>query len=89
VRDEGVGVAPDEQARIFDKFYRVESKYRPTGSGMGLAISRGFVEAHGGRIWVRSNPERGSTFSFTVPIAVQEYLPDGERSEPSPAMTRQ
>jgi two-component system sensor histidine kinase KdpD len=69
VRDEGQGVPEGEEERIFDKFYRVAAKYRPTGSGMGLAISRGFVEAHGGRIAVRPNGDKGSIFSFSVSLA--------------------
>jgi two-component system sensor histidine kinase KdpD len=88
VRDEGPGVPSGEEQRIFDKFYRVEAKYRPTGSGLGLAISRGFVEAHGGSIWVRSTPGRGSTFSFTVPLAIEDELPDSERSEAPQTATR-
>jgi two-component system sensor histidine kinase KdpD len=69
VKDAGAGVAPGQEERIFDKFYRVEAPNRPLGSGIGLAICKGFVEAHGGRIWVERNPEGGSTFGFTVPAA--------------------
>lgn len=67
VRDEGRGVPVEERERIFDKFYRVEARHRPIGSGMGLAISRGFVEAHGGTIRVEPGPETGSIFVVTLP----------------------
>lgn len=73
VRDEGVGVPAAERERIFDKFYRVEARHRPIGSGMGLAISRGFVEAHGGTIRVQSGSDNaGSTFIVSLPNVTPE-----------------
>ncbi|MCC7106016.1 MAG: GAF domain-containing protein [Chloroflexi bacterium] len=71
VSDEGIGIAPEERDRIFDKFYRIETalKHRVKGTGLGLAICQTIVDAHGGRIWVDSRPGRGSTFSFTLPLA--------------------
>jgi signal transduction histidine kinase len=69
VSDEGVGLAPDEQDRIFERFYRVESTLsRSTqGTGLGLYLARAIVEAHGGTIRVQSEPGKGSTFTFTLP----------------------
>jgi signal transduction histidine kinase len=69
VRDTGVGIPPKEQRRIFEKFYRVDNplSVEAGGTGVGLAIVRSLVEAHGGRVWVESEPGAGSTFSFTVP----------------------
>jgi signal transduction histidine kinase/integral membrane sensor domain MASE1/GAF domain-containing protein len=64
VRDAGVGFDPDEGDRIFEPFYTT----KPQGMGMGLSISRSIVEAHGGRIWAASNPGRGTTFRFTLPL---------------------
>lgn len=70
VADRGVGIEPLEQELIFDKFYRGQSqRYRVSGTGMGLAISRAIVEAHHGDISVISQPERGSVFTFTLPTA--------------------
>ena len=70
VADRGVGIEPLEQELIFEKFYRGQSqRYRVSGTGMGLAISRAIVEAHHGNISVISQPERGSVFTFTLPAA--------------------
>lgn len=81
VIDAGEGVPRGEEQRIFDKFYRVEARNRPIGSGMGLAISKGFVEAHGGRIWVERNADVGSAFIFTVPtVAPSEIASDVDLS---------
>lgn len=66
VIDHGPGISNDDQAHIFDRYWRGQSG----GSGLGLSIARGIVEAHGGRLWVESQLERGSTFSFTVPAAL-------------------
>jgi PAS domain S-box-containing protein len=68
VKDTGSGIGPNDQARIFDKFARVERKGRSKGLGLGLAFCRLAVEAHGGEIWVESEADRGSTFLFTLPV---------------------
>ncbi len=69
VADRGSGIDEQEQLRIFDKFFRArEHRFRVPGTGMGLAIAKGVVEAHGGRIWVTSEPGQGSVFSFSLPV---------------------
>ncbi|HEC79918.1 MAG TPA: HAMP domain-containing histidine kinase, partial [Firmicutes bacterium] len=70
VKDEGVGIPEENQEKIFDKFYQVDMSdtRRARGLGLGLAISKAIIDAHGGSIWVDSKPEKGSTFYFTVPI---------------------
>ncbi|MCX6029324.1 MAG: PAS domain-containing protein [Chloroflexi bacterium] len=74
VSDEGIGIPAEEWARIFERFHRVENEItrRLRGAGLGLAVCRGIVEAHGGRIWVESQPGAGSTFCFTLPVCVGE-----------------
>jgi two-component system sensor histidine kinase KdpD len=69
VADRGSGIAEEEQIRVFDKFFRArEHRFRVPGTGMGLAIAKGIVEAHGGKIWVTSEPGQGSVFSFSLPV---------------------
>ncbi|MDO8491309.1 MAG: ATP-binding protein [Dehalococcoidia bacterium] len=70
VSDQGVGIAPEHQSRVFGRFYRVDnpSTRGTPGSGLGLAIAKGHVEAHGGRIWVESEPGNGTTFYFSLPL---------------------
>jgi PAS domain S-box-containing protein len=72
IRDEGIGIFPDEQERIFERFYRGENHLvmATAGTGLGLSIVKELVEMHNGRIWVTSSgvPDEGSTFSFTLPI---------------------
>ncbi len=70
VADRGIGIAEQYHAAIFAPFYRLHGREVP-GSGMGLAISRRIVEAHGGKLWVQSTLGQGSTFFFTLP-AVQD-----------------
>ena len=70
IADQGSGIPPEEQAHIFDRFYRVKAERKAEGIGLGLYITRLLVEAHGGRIWVESQPGQGSVFSFTLPIAL-------------------
>jgi len=70
VSDQGPGIPPDDQARIFERFYRVE-KHRGNTSGLGLAICKHIVERHGGRIWVESPaPDAATSFFFTLPLAI-------------------
>ncbi|WP_312908290.1 PAS domain S-box protein [Natronosalvus caseinilyticus] len=67
VRDEGIGIEPDEQDRIFEVFQRLQSRNDHGGSGIGLALCERIVERHGGEIRVESEPGEGATFSFTLP----------------------
>lgn len=71
VKDSGIGIAPADQARIFEKFYRVRRKETAhvKGSGLGLALVKSIVEWHGGRIWVKSQLGQGSTFYLAIPKA--------------------
>lgn len=70
VKDTGVGIAPEEQATIFEEFHQATTNdgRNQEGLGLGLALSKRFVEMHGGTIRVRSQPEQGSTFTFTLPL---------------------
>jgi len=71
VNDSGPGIAADMQGRIFEKFSRVKYQDAPKGVGLGLAFCRLAVEAHGGRIWVESEPQHGSSFIFTLPTTLE------------------
>ncbi len=69
VSDTGAGIDPDDLPRIFERFYKADrARTKGGGTGLGLSIARHIVEAHGGKIWVESEPEKGSTFYFTIPI---------------------
>jgi signal transduction histidine kinase len=70
VSDTGVGIAPADQEAIFEEFRQVGSDYasKREGTGLGLTLTRKFVELHGGQIWVKSEPGKGSTFTFTLPV---------------------
>ena len=69
VTDTGIGIAPEDHEAIFEEFRQVGSDYarKREGTGLGLTLTRRFVELHGGRIWVKSAPGEGSTFTFTLP----------------------
>jgi signal transduction histidine kinase len=69
VSDTGVGIAPEDQEAIFEEFKQVGTAAKKVeGTGLGLALSRKFIELHGGRIWVKSQAGQGSTFTFTIPV---------------------
>jgi signal transduction histidine kinase len=67
VQDNGPGIEERYKARIFEKYFQVPGT--PTGTGLGLAISKEFIEAQGGGVQVESEPGKGSTFSFHLPVA--------------------
>jgi PAS domain S-box-containing protein len=67
VEDSGCGIPPESLANVFDRFWQATAKASRLGAGLGLPITKGIVEAHGGRIWVASTVGRGSTFSFAIP----------------------
>jgi len=69
VADSGIGIAAEEQVHVFERFWQARHSGRRRGAGLGLAIAKGIIEAHGGRIWVTSVPGEGSTFAFTLPLA--------------------
>ena len=76
VTDTGVGIAPDAVPHVFDRFWQATTRARRLGAGLGLPITKGIVEAHGGRIGVESEVGRGTTFFFTIP-ASQPSAGDG------------
>jgi two-component system sensor histidine kinase KdpD len=70
VADHGPGIEENERSRIFDRFFRGRRhRFKTKGTGMGLAIAKGIAEAHGGRVWVESEPGEGSVFYFSLPTA--------------------
>jgi two-component system sensor histidine kinase KdpD len=80
IADRGPGIPPQDKERIFDKFYRVLGVQRKgtIGSGLGLSVCRGLVEAHGGRIWAENRPAGGAVFRFTLPIEKAEEVQRGD-----------
>ena len=74
VTDTGVGIAPEDQAAIFEEFRQVgvDDARRQEGTGLGLTLAKKFVELHDGRIWVESHVGQGSTFSFTLPARLDD-----------------
>jgi signal transduction histidine kinase len=73
VADTGIGIAPEDHEAVFEEFRQVGRNYKnkQEGTGLGLALTRKFVELHGGRIWLDSAPGRGSKFTFTLPSRAQ------------------
>jgi GAF domain-containing protein len=81
VTDTGVGIAPEDQDAVFEEFRQVGTADKKVeGTGLGLALSRKFIELHGGRIWVESQEGRGSTFTFTLPVRRE---PTSEEAAPT------
>jgi len=83
VEDTGIGLSPEEQERLFDRFYRGEDALvlATAGTGLGLAIARQLAEMHGGRLWlVKSEPGQGSIFALTLPIA--QVAPEPDKTTP-------
>ena len=72
VVDTGIGIAPEDQAAVFEEFKQVGRHYtnKNEGTGLGLALTKRFVELHGGRLWLESEPGKGSTFTFTIPTLI-------------------
>jgi len=68
VKDSGIGMPPEELPKIFDQFYQIEKQGSRQGTGLGLSLTKGFVELHGGTIAVESQPGMGSTFMITLPV---------------------
>lgn len=83
VVDNGVGIPKSDQPHIFDRYWHARRTSRTPGTGLGLAIARGIVDAHGGQLSVTSVPGEGSTFSFTIPLAVPSAA---ERADPDDAV---
>jgi two-component system phosphate regulon sensor histidine kinase PhoR len=69
ITDTGIGISKEDLARVFERFYKGDKARAGEGTGMGLAIAKHVVEAHGGSIWVRSEEGKGSTFSFSLPFS--------------------
>jgi two-component system sensor histidine kinase KdpD len=82
VADGGPGLAVGDEQRVFDKFYRGGADRSRGSVGLGLAICKGMVEAHGGRIWAERRPEGGAAFGFTLPLdgTPPQIVPEEQRA---------
>lgn len=75
VQDSGIGIAPEKQPRLFKPYSRLDAdRQRHPGLGLGLALAKQVVELHGGKIWVESEPGKGSVFSFSLPLRVNKQV---------------
>jgi signal transduction histidine kinase len=76
VRDTGPGISVADQTKLFQEFQQADNAItkKKGGTGLGLAISKRIIEMHGGRIWVESEPGKGSTFAFTLPVVVERQI---------------
>lgn len=83
VQDTGIGIAPEDQTRVFERFFRAHTGKRIEGSGLGLAITRMIVQRHQGSIWLESTPDVGTTFFLSLP----QYLKGSEERRPTDAPT--
>src|SRR5262249_28097725 len=74
VCDTGPGISAADQAKLFQEFQQADNTItrKKGGTGLGLAISKRIIEMHGGKIWIESQPGRGSAFAFTLPIVVEQ-----------------
>jgi signal transduction histidine kinase len=76
VRDTGPGISPADQSKLFQEFQQADNAItkKKGGTGLGLAISKRIIEMHGGKIWVESQPGRGCTFAFSLPVVVERQV---------------
>ena len=82
VQDTGIGISTHDRPRIFERFFKTDRSRAVGRHGFGLAIAKHLVQAHGGTIWVESVEGKGSTFSFSLPIAETPYA--ANQREPCP-----
>jgi signal transduction histidine kinase len=82
VKDNGIGIDPEDQEVIFEKFRQVGDTLtdKPQGTGLGLPICREIINHFGGRLWVESEPGKGATFAFTLPFSPAQRKPAAESS---------
>ena len=86
VRDTGIGISTHDRPRIFERFFKTDRSRAVGGTGLGLAIAKHLVQAHGGAIWVESVEGKGSTFSFTLPLAEAPHTANGRAAYSQPAL---
>jgi signal transduction histidine kinase len=83
VQDNGIGIAPEDQSKVFDMFKRLDSATHYEGTGAGLAIVKEVINDHGGRIWVESELGQGTAFHFTIPKHIAVTSVEGQAADPS------